>query len=258
MGLKLPVFYFCWIVMVAAVCSAGQTEHPFNEGEKLIFELKWTIIPAGEAILEVLPEKTINGSRAHHFVLTAKSSPLIDPFYKVRDRIDAYADIGMTCSLLYKKKQVEGPTRRDVTVRFDWKNNQASYSNQGCDNPPIPINEGTFDPLSVFYYSRYLSFDEGSEIVRHVTDGKKKVKGRAKVLRREKIKTPAGEFDTFLLEPEIKDLGGVFEKSKDAKIQLWVTTDCRHIPVRIKSKVAVGSFVGELVAQEGVSDRPCN
>jgi hypothetical protein len=42
----------------------------------------------------------------------------------------------------------------------------------------------------------------------------------------------------------------VFKKSKDAKLQIWVTADARRIPVKIKSKVAVGSFVGELMSVE--------
>ncbi|MGA8180500.1 MAG: DUF3108 domain-containing protein, partial [Desulfobacterales bacterium] len=59
-------------------------------------------------------------------------------------------------------------------------------------------------------------------------------------------------YDTYLIEPELKHIGGVFEKSKNAKIQLWVTADKRKIPVKIKSKVAVGSFVGELVSATGL------
>ena len=39
----------------------------------------------------------------------------------------------------------------------------------------------------------------------------------------------------------------VFKKSKKAKIQIWLTADDRRIPVRIKSKVVVGSFVADLV-----------
>jgi len=33
---------------------------------------------------------------------------------------------------------------------------------------------------------------------------------------------------------------------------LWVTADKRRIPVKIKSKVVVGSFVGELVSATGL------
>ncbi len=140
--------------------EAAEKNFPFYPGEKLTFQLKWTLIPAGEGILEVLPIETINGVKAYHFVLTAKSNSFVDLFYKVRDRIDAYTDIEMNHTILYKKKQREGKTQKDVGV--------------------------------------------------------------------------------------------VFEKSKNAKIQVWVTADKRRMPVKIKSKVVVGSFVGELVSATGL------
>lgn len=62
----------------------------------------------------------------------------------------------------------------------------------------------------------------------------------------------SGTYDTYLIEPEIKQLDGVFEKSKNAKIQVWVTADNRRMPVKIKSEVVVGSFVGELVSATGL------
>ncbi|NNK85754.1 MAG: DUF3108 domain-containing protein, partial [Desulfobacterales bacterium] len=39
----------------------------------------------------------------------------------------------------------------------------------------------------------------------------------------------------------------------NATIKIWVTADKRKIPVKIKSKVVVGSFVGELIATEGIA-----
>ncbi len=81
-----------------------------------------------------------------------------------------------------------------------------------------------------------------------ITDGEKFVIGRARIIKRETIKIDGKPYDTFLIEPDLQHIGGVFEKSKDAKIKLWVTADHRHIPVKIKSKVVVGSFVGELIS----------
>ncbi|MFZ0484922.1 MAG: DUF3108 domain-containing protein, partial [Desulfobacterales bacterium] len=80
--------------------------------------------------------------------------------------------------------------------------------------------------------------------------GKKCVIGKLSVIKRETLKLKSGTYDTYLIEPELKHIGGVFEKSKNAKIQMWVTADKRRIPVKIKSKVVVGSFVGELVSAE--------
>jgi hypothetical protein len=232
--------------------EAGENDFPFYPGEKLTFQLKWAFIPAGEGVLEVLPMETIDGVKAYHFLLTAKSNSFIDNFYKVRDKIDAYTDIEMTHSILYKKKQQEGKTHRDVVVNFDWRNNKAAYSTLKETHPPIDILPGSFDPLSAFYFVRLFDFQKKSAIERPVTDGKKCIIGKAAVIQRETLKLASGTYDTYLIEPEIEHVGGVFEKSKDAKIQVWVTADHRRIPVKLKSKVVVGSFVGELVSAEGL------
>ena len=74
--------------------------------------------------------------------------------------------------------------------------------------------------------------------------------GRAKIVKRERIRVAGVDYDTFLAEPDLEPIGGVFKKSPHAKIQLWVTADHRRIPVRIKSRVVVGSFTADLVSYE--------
>jgi hypothetical protein len=225
---------------------------PFKPGEKLTFQLRWTIVPAGESTLEVLPMETINGIKVYHFLLTAESNAFVDLFYKVRDRIDAYVSADMAHSILYKKKQNEGKSHRDIVVNFDWQNKTAQYNNFKEKLPPIKILPGSFDPLSAFYFIRLVDFKGRSTIERPVTDGKECIIGRLSIIKRDTVHLKTGTYDTYLIEPGLKHIGGVFEKSKDAKIQLWVTADKRKIPVKIKSKVVVGSFVGELVSATGL------
>jgi len=252
-----------YIVMMTAIImllgfgdniKAQDNDFPFKPGEKLTYALRWMFIPAGEAVMEVLPIETINGIKAHHFLLTVRSTSFVDQFYKVRDRVDAYTDIGMNHSVLYKKKQFEGTTRRDIVVNFDWDKKEASYTNFEEKRDPIEILAGTFDPLSAFYYARLFDLNAGMVIERSVTDGKKNVIGKAVIIKRETIKLKIGTFDTYLMEPEVEHIGGVFEKSKGAKIQLWVTADQRQIPVKIRSEVIVGSFVGELISATGLKE----
>lgn len=244
------------VLLVSAVSSnnlrAEEKDLPFQPGERLTFQLRWGIIPAGEAVLEVLPVEIVDGIKAFHFVLTARTNAFVDVFYKVRTRIESYTDIGMTHSILYRQKKREGKTKRDIVVTFDWDKNQAMYSNFGKKREPISIHPGSFDPLSVLYYARLLDLNANAEIRCPVTDGKKSIIGRGRVKKREKIMISDKTYDAFLMEPELKHVGGVFEKSRDAKIKLWVTADHRKIPLRIKSKVVVGSFVGELSSAEGL------
>ena len=222
---------------------------PFTPGERLRFHLRWTVVPAGEAVLEVLPIKTIDGQKVYHFRLTAESNAFVDLFYKVRDRIDAFASIDMSRAVHYFHKQHEGDNRKNVEVQFDWKREIALY-NDGQTDKEIEIKPGTFDPLSVFYYSRMVDFKTAGLIQCPVSDGKKCVNGQARIIKKETITVISGTYETYLIEPDLQHVGGVFEKSKDAKIKLWVTADEKHLPVKIASKVAIGSFVGELMAIE--------
>ena len=228
---------------------------PFYPEEKMTFEVRWAFIPAGEAVLEVLPIETMKGKRSYHFVFTARTYEFIDLFYKVRDMIDSYTDVEMTHSILYRK-QHKGKSQKDVVVNFDWEREEAQYSNFGEKLEPVSIMPGTFDPLSVFYSFRLNDLNENKEIKTPVTDGKKCIIGKARVIRREKIELSSGSYDTYLVEPDLEHIGGVFKKSRNAELQIWVTADDRCIPVRIKSRVKVGSFVAELVSFErGLPDK---
>lgn len=238
------------IVLFIAGPAGADKEMPFAPGEKLTFALKWTVVPAGEAVMEVMPMQVVNGTPAYHFRLTAESNSFVDIFYKVRDRIDAFVAADMSRTIHFRKNQHEGEHKKNMRVDFDWQNGTAQYSDQEKTKEPIKIIPGTFDPLSVFYFSRTQDYKEKGIITSSVTDGVKCVQGVAHVIRRETIQVPSGTYDTYLIEPDLKHIGGVFEKSKDAKISLWVTADYRRIPVKIASKVSVGSFVGELVSIE--------
>ena len=244
-----------WVVIFGVLCLSGTAALadgqglPFRPGERLQFALRWTVVPAGKAVMEVLPFETLEGRRVYHFRLTAESNAFVDLFYKVRDRIDAYVDEAMTHTVHYLHKQREGSNHKDVQVRFDWLSGTAQYIDSGKTQAPIPVEPGAFDPLSAFYYTRTLDF-HGGIVQCPVTDGKKCVQGQARIISRETIHVGERTYDTFLMEPDTKHVGGVFEKSRDAKIQVWITADERRIPVKIASKVAIGHFVGELVAVE--------
>lgn len=248
------VFISCLLIVMLVVTGwpimahAKTTKIPFATGEKLEFELRWTFVKAGKAVMEIKPHAMLDGKPAWHFVLTAESNSFVDAFYKVRDRIDAYTDAQLNHSVLYKKKQLEGDTHRDIVVDFNLRKQTAQYTNFAKKRKPIAIMPGTFDPLSAFYFIRGFDMEEGSTIKRPITDGKKCIIGKLKVVKRETIKVKDKKYDTWLIEPELEHVGGVFEKSKNAKLQLWITNDARRIPVRIKSKVVVGSFVGDLVS----------
>lgn len=245
------IYLFLPLVTIADLNAMGRSL-PFRPGEKMVFKVKWEFIPAGEAVLEVLPYETIKGEKSFHFVFTAWTNRYVDLIYKVRDRVESYTDLKMTRAVLYKKEQ-KGKIKKEAVVTFDWKKRVAQYSNSDNQLEPIFIMPGTFDPLSIFFAFRLYDLNKETRVITPVTDGKKSVLGVVKKIKRERIRVSAGEYDTYLVEPEMENIDGVFKKSKKAKLQIWVTADEKRIPVKIKSKVAVGSFVAELVSYEEVA-----
>ncbi len=240
--------------LVSSVSLAGESdkkrEIPFEPGEKLHFEVRWGFIRAGEASLQILPIEEVNGEKVLRFLMSARTTPFVDVFYKVRDTYESLTDMGMNHAIHYRKNK-EGHRKKEVIVRFDWEKMETQYIRTGEDWRPVPLISGSFDPLSVFYAFRTHDLEVGKELLVPVSDGKKCVMGIAKVLKRERIKVKMGEYDAYLIEPDMKDIGGVFEKSDDAKIKVWVTADDKKIPLRFKSKVIVGSFIAELASIEG-------
>ena len=227
--------------------NAFEKSFPFHPGEKLIFQAKWGFIPAGEAVIETLPMANISGTLSYHFVMETKTSARMDVFYKAWQRQDSYTDIDMNRSILYKKLS-KGKHPRDVIVNFDWAKHEATYSNFGEKMKPIAILPGSFDPLSLFFVIRLYDLKENVQIEIPVTDGKKCMLVKATVAKREKITLSGKTYDTYLVEPDMESIGGVFKKSKNAKLKIWFTADERKIPVKIRSKAGIGCFIFELIS----------
>ncbi|OKY76516.1 MAG: hypothetical protein BM485_04620 [Desulfobulbaceae bacterium DB1] len=238
-------------LFILAFPTLSSTAPPpfFPHGEKLTFQIRWSFLLAGHATLEVRQGEIIDGETASHFVMTTRTTPFIDTFYKVRDVIESYTSQDMHHSLRYIKKQ-QGKTKRDIIVTFDWKKNQARYANFGKPKTPIPIPPGTIDPLAALYFIRQSDFNHGPLIERPVTDGKYNEIGKAKILRREEVHVPAGIFQTIVVQPNLAKVRGVFEKDKNSSMLLWITDDRSRRLVKVASKVKVGSFVAELIASE--------
>ncbi len=264
MRLKRNLFLLaaaCLLLAPAPALSAAPIQPPpesaalpFEPGERLHFALKWERITVADAVLAVEKFMELEGRPALHISMTAQTRPFFDFFYKVRDRIDSYVAPDARSSLLLAKKQREGGYRRNYTVRFDQQEGKAFYESSSGNKEVTEIMPGrTLDELAVYYFFRLIpELKAGQTLTSPVTDGKKFVVGEARVIRRETVNVEAGTFDTFLVEPDLKHLGGVFKQSDDAVLQIWVTDDAHRIPVKIRGKVAVGHFNAELTRAEGL------
>ena len=241
-----------WLAVLAnPSLAADQAPPPFKPGEKLTFNLTWGSIGAGKAVLQVRPLADLEGSAAYHFEMTARSTKTIDRIFKIRDRLESYADLEMTHSLLYKQKIREGGYRKDRVITFDWEKQELEYISNNGKPRYLPIMAGTFDPLAAFYYLRLQPLPSVKVVERPITDGKMNVIGRVKILRKENIEVRGRTYSTVVLEPFLDDVE-LFSSNENSHVRVWLTADHRRLPVLIESRVAFGYFRAELSRVEHV------
>ncbi len=253
-----PTVLLCFLLLLSCattffglsrVTAADSQIFPFAPGEQLHYDVSWSGIKAAEATLQILPMTDLDGKPAWHFVMTAQTTALVAAIYPVHDRIDSWAEADMTHALRYIECNKKRFTTKNISILFDWKTN-TSHSVKNEKKQIVELKPGAFDPLSIFYFFRMQELREGLKLSRPVADRKRCVQAIAHVRGRQTVHSGGQQWDTWLVEPDLSQIKNVFEKHPDARLQIWVTADERRLPVKLKSKVAVGSFTAELVKIE--------
>ncbi len=250
----------------ADAAPGTEAERVLREGEKLVFDVTWMGIKAGQATLEARGVVQLNGRQAYHLVTTAQSAPFISTFYRVDDRSDSYLAWGPLRSLQFDKQLREGRYRHNSQTAFDHEAKVATL--RYLDFGPVPkgvtrleeaerytkyveqefpLNAGALDELSVLYFVRTLRLDQGRTVTAKVFASKKNWDLEVKVLGQETLETVLGPRETMLVEPLLK-FEGIFQQK--GRVLVWLTQDAERIPVLMKSEVKIGSFVSTLTRRE--------
>ena len=246
---------FAFLFHSCCVIGAEEVDFPFQSGEILTYDLKWGIFPVGSATMEVHAHLDENQTRQHRLTFSVRTNDFADAFYKVRTNITSVIDYPFQRSLRYEKSQREGKTKREIEVEFDYESKKAKYHESKRLVSMIPIPEQVFDPLAIAYYIRLGELKPKSETTLPTCDGRKfqNIKVRAGAV--ERVRVPAGIFQAIGTIPEMKNLSGVFKKSPKGILRVWYSNDFRRIPVKISSKVVVGSFTARLTEAKGLKQK---
>ncbi|MDI6757608.1 MAG: DUF3108 domain-containing protein, partial [Endomicrobiia bacterium] len=199
----------------------------FSVGERLTFEIKWQFITAGIAVMdirEIVAPPTAPSRPSYKIVTEARSAPFIDNFFKVRDENISYLDVESICSHTLESNISEGNFSKKETVVFDQINHTFALS----DGKTGPTEPWVQDVLGALYYARLLPLVPGAEFSFPAHSGDKTYPLLVKVLGRETVRVPAGEFECFKLEPALRG-DGVFKAQ--GRLWVWVTSDERRMPV---------------------------
>ncbi len=207
---------------------------PFARGEKVNFVVKWGIIVAGRASMSIEPQ-VWNGKNVYRITSEATSTGLVGALYPVKDRSESIVSQEDFYSLSFYKEVNEGKYHQQEQMIFDQENGKVIYPDAAYD-----ITKGTVDVLASLYLVRLKSLEPGKEFTVKVCNNKKNYELVVRVIAREKVSVPAGEFNTIVVEPLLKQEGIFMHKGR---LFVYLTDDQERIPVLLRSKIAVGSII---------------
>ena len=208
---------------------------PFGPGERMEYDVKFGALRVGNAHMEVVALDNLRGRPAWHTAFWVQGGNFL---YRVNDVYESWMDAETLSSLRFVQELEEGG--KDIERRFEIYPERAVFI-QTSKKPPKeeqsvsqPLDDGSF-----LYFVRTIPLEVGQtyDFNRYFRPDRNPV--RIRVLRKERVKVPAGTFDAIVIQPVIKTKG-IFSENGHAEI--WLTDDDRHVMVQLKSKLSFGSL----------------
>lgn len=164
-----------------------------------------------------------------------------DWIFKVRDQYESYIDSATMQPCKFVRNISEGKYRKYENVTFN-QSAHTAVTNQGV----YTITSCTHDVISIVYAMRNIpfhSFKTGDTIPFHLFMDNQLYGLYIRYTGREVLKTRHGKFNTLRLKPLLIK-GSLFQGGE--QMDVWITDDENHIPVRIQTPITVGKIKVDL------------
>jgi hypothetical protein len=236
----------------AAAAERSPAPLPFAPGERITLKITYARLLAGRATASVVAEER-DGRRVLRFVAAAKSQGFFAWLFRFRvdDLTHADWDPASRCSLGIEKRLREGKARRDQVVRIDPRSGVAEVEDAKIEQKRFQLEPCTLDVLSALYLTRIRGVPGTGRLELPVFDNGKHYALGVKLVGRERLDLPAPfgkKTPTLVVEPQLLEGTGLFVK--EGRLKIWLTDDARRVPVRMRSKVAIGSVSADLEKYE--------
>jgi hypothetical protein len=196
---------------------------PFGPGEEGIYQLKLGIFSAGEGRLSVAAVEDVRGAPSYRFEVTLKGGI---PGARVNDQYWSWMDVSSLASRRYTR-DIQEPFYDPPIRTFEIfpEENRWTRTDNGDTGPTKSV--APLDDISFLYWIRTmpLAVGETYENNRYFKENGNPVV--IKVLRKERIEVPAGEFNTIVVQPIVKT-EGLFKE--DGRAEVYLSDDAsRHV-----------------------------
>ncbi len=242
-----------WLLLgvVLASVSAGAAERSvFGPGEQLTFEVSLLGIPAGKAQVTVGWEMEQFGASVWPLVCVGETAHVAQAF-NVKDRFVSYFDPSTGRSLGADFFVQEGNHRRRERYRYAPEQRRIFTTKQTAGRDAVDgeyeSEPGTMDLAAAAFQLRNRKLEVGQRHELPIFTGTKTYQLYAIIDGTQTLTTKLGTFEAFKVRVN-GDFNGKLATKGD--MTLYLTTDERHVPVRMSAEFVVGSIQIDAVKYE--------
>lgn len=244
-----------WTVVAVQKPSLTANPLPFEVGERFTYNVSWKVFDAGIATMTLAEKTSFQNEEAYRINATVYSTGIVSALFKVVDVFESFFQARDLCSRRITKKIQEGRRHRETVVTFDAKARQARMEDRDLNLPDLPpkrtespVPSCVQDVISALYVIRTKTLRVGELVQFPINDGGRTYDVTVEIQAQEEVRTPAGTFQAFRLEPKVFD--GLF-KTK-GRLFVWVTADAVRMPVQLKAKINIGTITATLTQADRV------
>jgi hypothetical protein len=218
---------------------------PFGVGEVLAYSISYLLLEAGTMRLAVEDVEDVSGRPAYHLSFRAQTNATVSAIYSLKDQLDSWMDVERLHSLRFVKESEEKGKRRSKRYRLDQDRHVRINEETGEESPMPP---GAQDDVSILYFLRTLPLESGKRFTLSNLLDPDDNPMRVTVLGSESVRVPAGKFNCWVMELDVRTDSGVF--AQGGELKAWLTKDARRTLVKLESKLGVGSFTAQLTEHQ--------
>jgi hypothetical protein len=226
-------------VVGAPAIAPPRPAYQYPIGQTYVYEAEWRIFTSGTATLRMERAGTEN-----RVVATADAAGTVALLYHVQDRLESFFDPATSCSRSTFRHTEEGFRRVETGISFDYQRGKAILDQKNLKKNEARHEEHSLDSncvtdlLSGIYYLGSLPLESGRSFSFPLNDGGDTVIVNAHVEGTEQIKTPAGTFNTFRVQPQAAS--GVLKQK--GRVWIWYANDRSHVPVQMRARMYWGTL----------------
>ena len=216
---------------------------PFATGETLTYDVSWSgLLTAGTAVTRVVQKRPSYGGTAFEITADGRPMPLLARIYPVYYKMDTLLDSTSLLSQWTGLYTEERARKRQTSMHFDRGTQVVHYemTTEPAAKADVSTVAGVQDGLSLLYAIRTHAFRAGERFTVPVADDGSLYTVSFETTGPEVVAVKLGAIEAWSLKVTILDAQ---QQPAGKNIALWISTDARHLPVKIQADLPVGSFV---------------